>query len=286
MRPVYAALARGLLILSLPAFASSALAQQTTDWDLRQDPRSGLTVAYIAFDSGLAIGARCTDDGYQVAISGLPPATADTRPLRIGFNGETAENQTWYVATNKATAISGFPARFARQLRAGGRLDIVAPGAGEGGRNLRYVMTLPTSGAAIDTSLRACSRPLVDPRDSQIQVDGDGLPDGLNWALAPRASYPAAESAAGFATLSCLSQADGRVRDCVVEAEYPPRAGFGRAALRGMNRARLANTEDPSRPLVVQMVTFTVNFCLDGFCPGQRRDLPTGSRLPVTSPDG
>jgi hypothetical protein len=269
-----------------PQTTSAQTSAQTSDWDLRRDDRAKLTVAFVAFDNGLAIGARCTEGGYQFAISGLPPVTTDTRPLRIGFNGAAPEVQTWYVATSKATAISSFPAPFARQLRLGGRLDIVVPGGAANGGNLRYVVTLPASGSAIETTLDACSRSLVDPRDSHIEIGENGLPEGVDWTTPPRLQYPATATGNGFATLTCLTQADGRVRDCVVEAEYPASAGFGRAALRAMGRARLGNAANPDRPLPVQMISFTTSFCLDGYCPGQRPTLPTGSRLPVTSPDG
>ena len=273
--------------IGLLAIGSPSLAQNADDWDLRRDPNSELVVAYSAFDNGLAIGARCSQGTYQVAIAGLPETTEDTRTLRIGFAGETVEDQTWYVATDPGTAVSSYPAPFARKLREGGRMDVVVPGAGEGGRNLRYVLNLPVSSRAIDESLAACGRALVDPRDAELEgSEEDGLPAGIDWSIAPRPQFPAAALGNGFATLTCLTQADGRLRDCVVEAEYPLRAGFGRAALRSMGRARLQNTDDPTRPTPVRMIGFILTFCIDGYCPGQRRELPTGSRLPVTSPDG
>lgn len=275
------------VLTGLLAIGSTASAQNPDDWDLRRDPESELVVAYSAFDNGLAIGARCSRGAYQVAIAGLPETTEDTRTLRIGFAGEPVADQTWYVATEPGTAISSYPAPFARKLREGGRIDLVVPGAGEGGRNLRYILNLPVSNRAIDESLAACARPLVDPRDEELEdFEEDGLPRGIDWAVAPRPQYPATARGNGFATLTCMSEPDGRLRDCVVEAEYPLRSGFGRSALRSIDRSRLQNTVDPGRPVPVRMLMFMINFCIDGYCPGQRRELPTGSRLPVPSPDG
>lgn len=274
-------------LMGLLAIGSPSLAQNADDWDLRRDADSELVVAYSAFDNGLAIGARCSQGAYQVAIAGLPEISGDTRTLRIGFASETVEDQTWYVATEPGTAISSFPAPFARKLREGGRMDVVVPGGGEGGRNLRYVLNLPVSSRAIDESLAACGRALVDPRDAEFEeFQEDGLPAGIDWAVEPRPQFPAAARGNGFVTLTCVTQADGRLRDCVVEAEYPLRSGFARAALRSIGRSRLQTTDDPTQPLPVRMAAFIITFCVDGFCPGQRRVLPTGSRLPVTSPDG
>ena len=70
---------------------------------------------------------------------------------------------------------------------------IVVPGGAENGRNLRYVIDLPASGAAIDETLQACGRPLVDPRDAERSaLPEDGLPPEIEWARQPR---PAADRA-------------------------------------------------------------------------------------------
>jgi hypothetical protein len=270
-----------------PTTAPPPAAGSGPDWDLRQDARAKLTVAFVAFDNGLAIGARCTEGAYEVAIAGLPAAASETRTLKIGFGGEPAADETWYVATDPGTAISSFPAPFARRLRAGGRMDLVVPGGAEGGRNLRYVLTLPASGAAIDQSLAACDRPLTDSRDARIAPMGeDGLPTGLVWRVPPRRVTSALVPARGFAALSCLIGAEGQLTDCVTEAQYPSRIGLGQLARRLVSRARMQNEDGPERPIEPRMINFTMTFCVENYCPRDRPQLPTGSRLPVTSPDG
>ena len=265
--------------------AATAMAQTGADWDMRRDARAKLKVAFTAFESGLAIGARCTDGVYEVAMAGLPPApdNTDSRTLRIGFHGEPVRDQTWFVASDRGTAISSLPAPFARELRAGGRMDVVVPRAGPGGANIRYVLELPASAMAIDETLGACGRTLEDPRDDLLpDVPADGAVKGREWAQAPRLQYPLTDALSGFVTLSCLGTADGAVEQCVVEAEYPPRQGFGRAAQRAAERARLEPSADGEADLIV----FRSTFYTDGFQPGRHQDKPTGSRLPVPSPDG
>lgn len=265
--------------------AGPAVAQTGADWDMRRDARAKLKVAFTAFESGLAIGARCTDGVYEVAMAGLPPApgSVDTRILRIGFQGKPVREQTWFVASDRGTAISSLPAPLARELRKGGRMDVVVPGAGPGGANIRYVLELPASAMAIDETLGACNRTLEDPRDALLpDAPGDGSVRGRDWARTPRPAYPLTDFGAGFASLTCIGRASGEIDDCVVEAEYPPRQGFGRAALRAAEQARLEPLPDAADALV----TFMTNFYVDGLQPGRRQTPPTGSRLPVPSPDG
>lgn len=263
-----------------------AMAQAGADWDMRRDNRAKLKVAFTAFDNGLAIGVRCTDGVFEVAVAGLPlaPDDLDSRPLRIGFRGATVHEESWFIASERGTAISSFPAPLARQLRQGGRMDIVIPGAGEGGRNIRYVMDLPSSAMAIDETMGACGRPLDDPRDALLPEVGTGnVLAGRVWERRPRPQYPlSATAGSGFVTLSCVGTASGVVEQCVIEAEYPPRQGFGRAALRAAERSRLEPSSDAEAGLIV----FSSTFYVDGFQPDRRQDVPTGSRLGVPSPDG
>ncbi len=271
--------------LAAAAAAGPVMAQTGGDWDMRRDARAKLKVAFTVFHSGLAVGARCTDGAYEVAIAGLPPAAdnTDSRTLRIGFQGEPVQEQTWFVSSDRGVAISGLPAPFARRLREGGRMDVVVPGAGAGGANIRYVLELPASAMAIDETLAACGRTLEDPRDALLpDVPADGGIKGRAWAQRPRLQYPLTDALTGFATLSCLGTASGAIEQCVVEAEYPPRQGFGRAAQRAAERARLEPSDDDEADLIV----FRSTFYTEGFRPGQHQEPPSGSRLRVPSPGG
>ncbi|MFK0300274.1 hypothetical protein ACIQTU_13760 [Brevundimonas sp. NPDC090276] len=261
-----------LVLATSLAVALPALAQDPAgDWDVNRDAEKNLTIAYTVFDNGLGVGARCSGGNYQVLISGLPTTTGTSRPLRIAFRDGEFGDQRWSVGDDATVAISEYPGSLARSLRKGGRMQIVVPSGGEVGKIIRYVIDLPSSGAAIDETLTACGRPLVDPRDAELAaLDDKGLPANLRWAREPLITYPEQQTyRRGFAILTCLTRPDGYLRDCAVETENPPGGGFGPAALNGTRRARVVNQE--GGPVPLQFIAFRANFNIDGEPASPRR---------------
>lgn len=255
--------------LLVAAAALPALAQDAErDWDMLRDPAKKLTLAYTQFDSGLGIAARCADKSYEALITGLPPAgPGESRILHIAFGDEQSYSSRWSVAMNNTVAVSELPAPFARKLREGGRLRIMIPGAAEGGRNLVHHLTLPASSTSIDATLAACDRPLTDPRDLELAgLPEGGLPVGLTWARWPRPDFPSStQYARGFATVMCLTNPDGSLRDCSVEAEHPQDGGFGEEALRAARRAKVAKTDAPGEAVPLTRVLYRNNFVMSGY---------------------
>ncbi len=266
-------------VLSLTA-AAAATAQDSEDWDLLVQPENQTTVAYTQFDNGLLLAARCQRGIYQVMFGGLPAGPAvkefhkSNRVLIIGIGDEKEAEQRFLLGENPSVAFSELPAPLARQMREGGRMTIVVPDGAEDGRNLRYVVELPASNAAIDQSLTACERPLVDPRDEELDaLADDGLPVNLAWKRMPQPEYPSGRTyTAGFAVVTCVSQADGRVEDCVVETEYPVDGGFGAAAMRGTRKGRLENRGGEG-PVPTRLIVYRVNYSMSDPA------FSTGSRL-------
>lgn len=269
-------IAAGLgLFLALPALAQDA----GGDWDTYTDPERALTAASLTFDSGVSIGLRCGAGRYDALLAGLPPAAegAESRDLSIQFREKEASTQRWTVTTNPQVSVSDLPARFARSLRGGGRMQVRVMGAGPGGANLRYVFDLPASSGAIDRTLEACDKPLTDPRDAEIDaLDPDGLPGGVTWAERPRPTYPLGPTyTRGFAVISCLTRSDGRLRDCAVESQHPLDGGFGEAALRATQRGRVRMPDHPDGPLPTRFVIFRAIFRMP-----ESPNPPTGTRIP------
>lgn len=256
---------RALVLLTISAIASAAGAQDTSnDWDVVRDPAKKSVLAFTSFDNGLSVAFRCIDGSFNALISGLPPSQEGRRMLELRFRDAETRPTMWTSATNASTVIGDLPAPLAREFRQGGPLRLTVPNGAADGRNLRYEVDLPASGVAVDEALSACGRPLVDPRDMDLEAIGaTGLTGGLTWRRMPEPEFPhsgGSNYTQGFAVLTCISTARGGVRDCVVEMEHPHDGGFGRAAARAVRRARLVNTTDPGQPVPVRRFSFLTNF--------------------------
>jgi hypothetical protein len=250
--------------VALPAVAQD----DARDWDMHRDPRKKLLVAYTAYDNGIGLATRCVDGGFEAAIMGLPPAgDRSSRPLRIAFGDDDLDDTRWNVATNDTVAMSELPAPFARNLREGGRLRILIPEGAADGRNLLYDLTLPASSGSIDETLTTCGRPLVDPRDAELEsLPENGLPPTLTWVSVPRPRYPAPmRYASGFAIATCITNPDGSLRDCAIETEHPRDGGFGEAALSAARRARVRNTADADGTVPTGRILFRTTFFVQGY---------------------
>jgi hypothetical protein len=248
------------LILSLVAPATHA---QEPDWAIIRQPDEQQTVAYVELTAGLTVGFRCADGAFGAILAGLPeaPGDEDFRTLRLRIRDRPERDTRWAVTRDRTGAIAEFPASLAREFRQGGGVSLMVPGGAEGGRNLRYNITLPASAAAIDETLTTCGKPLVDPRDERLpDIVSDNLPDGMNWSRPPRPRHPNNFYAAGYAVVSCVIQPDGRVDDCEVESEFPLDGRYGRNALAAMDDARVVSPGEIPGQYAPRMIGFRVNY--------------------------
>ncbi|NJC41233.1 hypothetical protein GGQ87_001491 [Brevundimonas alba] len=251
---------RALVLLTASAVALPALAQDTSgDWDISRDPAKRMVLAYTTFDNGLSVGFRCIDGSFNAVIAGLPPSRDERRTLDLAFRDDEAHPTMWTSTTDSSVVVSDFPAPLAREFRQGGALKLTVPRGAADGRNLRYDVELPTSSAAVDEALTACGRPLVDPRDAELEAIGEtGLTGELVWDRAPRPRYPSSRYASGFVVTTCMTTPQGALRDCVVEMEHPHDGRFGRAALEGAEHARVRNPNEGQPVPVVRMSFRTI----------------------------
>ena len=254
-------------LAALGLIASPAATQDAPgDWQIMSDPSKQALAAVVAFDSGIGVGVRCMRGGLGVILTGLPPQSGDRRLLRMGYDDQPLRDSNWVPTADPTAAVHEYPARIARRMRQGGALNIVVPGAGEGGRNLRYILDLPPSATAIESVLTACNKPLVDPRDAELDVTGPagGLPANMRWTRAPSPIFPHEAEfdgvRGGYAVVSCNTQTDGTLKACEVESEHPLGSGFGRASLAAVDRARVGWTRAPGAAVDVRRVAFRVSF--------------------------
>lgn len=234
------------------------------DWALIEAPDRNAVLAVTSFDSGIILSARCVNGIYDVTINGLPRSRTVSRELRVSIGNQAMETETWTVGDDPTAAFSRLPAFLARRLAKGGQLQIGVPGAG-GRPGTRYVMDLPPSPTVLQQTLTACGRPLVDPRDQDMDPNApDGLSGGVTWGVMPRVPLP--DSVNGryvenaSVSVSCVVTSEGRLRDCVIESEHPPGYRFGAAVSRALRGGRVRLTEDGGPPLEGRLVTFTVVF--------------------------
>lgn len=229
---------RASLALLLLAAASPALAQDPTeDWDLTVNAEREATVATLDFGDNI-LGLRCQAGKLDLLLTGVPVSTGATRTATVSAGAISDETQLWTALPGQPVVGAAEPARLARQLRAGGALDVRLAPEDAADRPRRYQLTVPVSTASIDRVLTACGEPLDDPRDLIARSS-----EPITWSAMPLPGFP--ENAAargidrGWVVLSCVISSNWGLSDCRVEAESHENAGFGASALRGVGGARL-----------------------------------------------
>lgn len=245
-------IARTLSVLLCGVLAASGpvAAQDGDDWDFGQDPARDLTIAAVSFDN-FGVAVRCMGDSLSVVVSGLP-TDSGMRQVRYAMNEEPDRDSQWVSGQNSNAAFAVWPRSVAEELRHGGRLVLLTP---EGQTWRRYQVDLPASGSAVGRVFQACGHTLETPA---AEVPSGERFAGLKWRDMPEPNFPdRAQVAAGLAALSCTVRADGRLRACKVESEFPEGSGFGRAAVLGAHHDGRVEALDPSGPTLEGR---TINF--------------------------
>lgn len=238
--------------------ASPALAQQAAeDWDLTTNAEQQLTLATLDFGANV-LALRCRAGDLDMLVTGVPVSTGATRKVRVSAGAIAAEDQVWIAQPGQPVLGAAEPARLARQLRAGGDLDIRLDPEGPTDRSHRYRLTVPASAAAVDAVLTACGKPLDEPRDLLVRVS-----EPVTWSAMPIPAFPrspAAQTAGrGRVGLSCIVSPEWGLTDCRVESETPPDADFGASALRSARDARL-NPPTNGTDIRGQLLVFAMQF--------------------------
>jgi TonB family protein len=233
---------------SLSLVAGPALAQTADDgWDMTENPATETLAASLTYATGDNLMVVCRRGVLDVFLA--TRATSPTaRMAEIRFDEGETGFESWYATPNPAVVVSGLPGPNARRLGASRRLTIVfRPAIDSAEAPQRHVLDLPANADGIGRVLDACSQPRTDPRDAlpRWNVSEIEAPDG-GWARMPRPEFPERALRAGiqtgFATFSCIVGPAGEARDCQVEKESDPRAGFGAAALTALRSARVKIT--------------------------------------------
>lgn len=243
--------------------APPALAQDAAeDWDLTVDPAQQLTLAGLNFgDNALAL--RCRAGALDLLLTGMPGATQAWRVMEVRAGGIAGERQVWETQPGLTVLAAPEPDRLARQLRAGGDLELRLEPVAEGERGMRYRLPTPPSAASIDRVLTACGESLTDDWDALPRV----FTEGIAWGRQVRPEYPEralrVTDGPGAVRIGCIVPADGRFRECRVLAEAPANAGFGESALRAALQSTVVLPENDASA-VGKVVQFLARFRAPG----------------------
>lgn len=247
-------LLRGAALAGLVLANGPAVAQQADDWDFGQDPARKLTIAAMTFDN-FGVAVRCMDGSFSVVVSGLPVASGRRS---LGWRmGEGPDQQTsWVSPPDSASAFAVWPRSVATGLSRGGALQIAAR---DGETTRRYAIDIPPSSQAVGRVFEACGLNLLAP--TTAAPSGESFA-GLRWTRAPEPSFPDRDMSysAGMAALRCTAQADGSLRGCEVESEFPVGVGFGRAAVLGAHRSGRVAAVERGQSIGDRTIVFLVRY--------------------------
>lgn len=253
-----------VLTFSLAALAAGtpvAGQDSAEDWDLTIQPEHSLTAASLNFGDNI-LALRCRSGMLDMLVSGVPVSTGTARTVRVSAGAIADEEQRWIARPGEPILGPEEPARLARQLRAGGELDLRVEPEVEGERPRRYRLPVPASAASVDTVLTACGTPLSDPRDLLRRASGTDSPV---WRAQPELEFPrsreAMQAGSGTVQVSCVIGAAWELADCRAETEAPRGAGFAQAAIRAAERARISPPRSGT-DVRGQVIRFTARFRL------------------------
>ena len=252
------------LVVALAASSASAQEPARDDWNLSADQGRDLMLATVAYSSGQTIAVRCEAGVLDVIVTGLPALDGRARYIETTVGERPTELGGWTNGGDGTAAISMSPAPTARSLRAGGAVRFSAAVDAANDSPLRqYAFDLPAESASLDRVLEACGTPKTDARDDLLRwtpAQGSMLNYWSRMAIPeyPEAAYETGINS-GFAVLSCVVSAGGRLTQCVVESESERRAGFGQSGVRAMRAARVLLPEEGGPP-PGQLVVFTLRF--------------------------
>ncbi|MDP2765074.1 MAG: hypothetical protein Q8O54_09580 [Brevundimonas sp.] len=249
----------GLALAMSLATASTAFAQDATeDWDLTVDPAQALTLASLDF-GGNAVALRCKAGMLEFLLTGVPTSTEAVRTVQVTAGGIAGESQTWRAHADTPVLSADEPDRLARQLRAGGDLELRIEPVAAGGRGMRFSLTIPPSATALDQVLSACGAALTDEWDLRPRA----FSDTIVWERVVSAEYPeaAVERQIPLASvrLACIVPANGRLDECRIVFESHDGLGFGRNALAAARESRI-RLPDGDLSAVGKVVHYNVRF--------------------------
>lgn len=256
MEPERIGLALAMILAAAPpAFAQGA----AEDWDMTVDPARELTLASLDF-GGNALALRCKAGGLEFLLTGVPASTEAIRTVQVTAGGIDGELQTWRAHSNVSVLSADEPDRLARQLRAGGDLELRIEPVATGARAMRFRLTTPPSAASLDQVLSACGAALTDEWDLRPRAFASS---NIVWERLIAPQYPEAaigrHGSVASVRVACIVPASGRLDECRILSESHDGLGFGRSALAAARESRVTLPEGDTSS-VGKVIQYNVRF--------------------------
>lgn len=218
--------------LKLIALIAAAVGGQTStamaqSWEAAPGGESVQAVSAV-WPSGMNMVVRCREQSaLDVLISLAQPVSQAHVAVTATLGGETTDEHRWRLAPGGEIIFARQPARLVRAMIRGEPVAFtVNPSSGP---TQAWELDSPGQPDLLSGILETCGRATETPA-----VRGTGTGSGQPTAADIAANYPPAAArngVEGAATVECRVSAGGRLEDCIVLAEGPRGAGFGRATL-------------------------------------------------------
>jgi hypothetical protein len=224
-----------LAIIPILMMPQSAMAQSSWTVIPSNDPQSQVVAS--TWSDGTSVVARC-DAGKLTAFVRTSARMAGPAVYVLTQREDDAPIGGWWVVSDDGlSAVSRNPNYLVRDLRQGGRLDIVLKIRNAPDREM--TLALPDQTGDLDSVMSNCGL-TATPNP----VTPDRPP--AQWSERPRPTaddFPGAALVAnisGQVAVSCVVSATFQPESCIVVDEAPMGAGFGAAAVRIVSRGKLA----------------------------------------------
>ncbi|PZO01784.1 MAG: hypothetical protein DCF28_09515 [Alphaproteobacteria bacterium] len=242
--------------LGLPAHT---LAQSA--WTIIPSSATQSRIVAATWSDGTNVVARC-DSGKLTAfvrlterMSGPAVYVLTQRENDVPIGG------WWVVSDDGSSAVSRNPRYLVRDLKQGGRLDVVLKSRDAPDREM--TLALPDQTTELDSVMSSCG---LTGTPNPITPDRPAA----QWRERPRptaSDFPAAALAAnitGQVVVNCLVSESLQPESCIVVDEVPAGAGFGPAAVQIVSRGKLAVVRSSADLGDVPAFTITIRLPIDG----------------------
>lgn len=242
--------------LGLPVHASAQSA-----WTVIPSNTTQTQIVAATWGDGTNVVARCDSGKLTAFVRVAGRMSGPAVYVLTQRENDHPIGGWWVVSDDGLSAVSRNPRYLVRDLKQGGRLDLVLKSRDAPDREM--TLELPDQTTELDPVMSNCGltgtpNPTVPDRPP------------AQWQERPRptaSDFPAAALAAnisGQVAVNCLVSESFQPESCIVVDEVPAGAGFGPAAVQIVSRGKLAVVRSYESLGDVPAFTITIRLPIDG----------------------